>query len=109
MLNLLKKLLKMLLALPQKLFKYAMKHPIRMAISAVALYMLCSDNLMGKVRDIIGASAKILDPEGNDAEEEKQNAPETDDISMYKDSQLHTSMVADKSAQLEDIVNAAHM
>jgi len=109
MFKLLKKLVNMLQAFTQKLSKYAMKHPIRMLISAFALYMCCSDNLMGKIRDLVGVNGTILEPKHNDVEEETQNTPETDDISMYKNSSLHTSMVADKSAQLEDLINNAHL
>lgn len=108
MLKLLKKLFNMLVALPEKLLKYAKKHPIRMGLSAVALYLCCSDNLLGKVRDLVGLNGRILEPKGNDAEAEKQNAPEMDDVSMYKDSQLHTALVAEKSADLEDLVNESH-
>ena len=108
MIKLLKKLLNMLLALPKKLFAYAKKHPIRMVIAAGALYMCCSGNILAKAQDLVGLNNKILEPQGNDADEPTQNAPEMDDSSMYKDSQLHTMKVADKSAELEDLVNGAH-
>ena len=109
MLKLLKKLLNMLLALPKKLLSYVKKHPIRIGVSAVALYMCCSENILASLKDMLGMNGKILEPKGNDADEESQKQPETDDISMYKDSQLHTARVADKSAELEDLVNAAHL
>jgi len=92
-----------------KLLNYAKKYPIRMAISAFIVYMCCSENLLARLKDFLGINDKILEPKGNDAQEQKQSSPEMDDVSMYKDSQLHTMKVADKSAELEDLVNEAHL
>ena len=93
-----------------KLLSYGKKHPIRMGVAAFLVY-LCfsgSDNLFAKLKDMSGANNEILEPSDNDEEEQRQNQPEMDDNSMYKNSQLHTMQVSNKSAELEDLINGAH-
>lgn len=107
MFRLLKKLFNMLLALPKKLVNYAFKHPYRVGITVFVLYMCCSDNIFAVFKDLTGINGSLLSPKGKDVDEEVNQEPEMDDISMYKDSQLHTSLVAEKSAELEDLVNTA--
>lgn len=109
MFNLLKKLLKKVMGFLNYLMKYAMKHPLRMLVTAGVLYVCCSENILAQARDVLGMNQKIMEPSGNDQDQEKQQAPEMDDESMYNTSQHHTMAVAERDAKIEDMVNDAHL
>ncbi len=88
----------------KKLLKYAMKYPMKyplitkIIIVVVGIYF-CSN---------VFKTGNILKPEGVDEKRKTNPGPDSDDISMFIPSQVHTEKVAEKDSKKEDLINASH-
>ena len=100
--SLIKKVIKEIMKIIKGAIKIATKNPIYTVIACVAGYFIYT-SINGKggdiLKEIVGA-----EPEQEQAAPE----PESDDVSMYQDSQEFTAAIADRDSKVEDLVIEAH-
>lgn len=94
----------------KKLFNYAMKHPFRVGLSVMVLYACCSSEIMSMLGNVLGMGRTMLQPskEVQAAKDDQLMAPDMDDVSMFAESKVFTSQVAQKNGKLEDIIDSVH-
>ena len=107
MLNLLKKLVKMVMKVPNMIYSFAKKNPVKAGLVVFALYLCCFEDVMGTIKNLMNMGALEI-PEGKEEKEQEQQAPQMDDVSMFRESLEHNVKIADVDANLEDLINDVH-
>ena len=98
--GLIKRVIKEILKIIKGAIKIVTKNPILAIGVAVAAYFFLNMKNGGSeiLKEVVGA----------EPEQETEPEPESDDVSMYQDSQEFTAAIADRDSKVEDLVIEAH-
>jgi DNA replication protein DnaD len=93
--------------LPEMIFSFVQKNPIKSGFVAFVIYLCCFEDVLGTLKNLMNAGSLEM-PKGKEEEKQEQAAPEMDDVSMFSESLQHNAKIANLDSNVEDIINDVH-